>query len=311
MKNNPIEIVGITSEEEISKYNIQYPYEEFCKSYTIKLTKSKPKIGQILKVSLEPKISEWKYIFTQGQYKIFIEGVINIKVLFLENPYDENIYSTEISRIISGFLTVESDYTDSLKPTLFIEEAFITPLNGNKFSVSLLIAMGIILQIEDENVKEYTKVLDVEDDFKEELQYNNSEDNFKGELQYNNEEDNSGEVLQYDNEEDNFKEELQYDNIEYYNPNEEMEYEHIEDAQYEEVKETNLQYENEEYKNTEASNLQNDVQHEDVENIKLKEEVEHDDIKDADFSEADMEKLRENSINIDVEYDMNLSKNDF
>ncbi|WP_409068513.1 hypothetical protein ACFLKB_14200 [Clostridium sp. FAM 1755] len=298
MKNNPIEIVGITSEEEISKYNIQYPYEEFCKSYTIKLTKSKPKIGQILKVSLEPKISEWKYIFTQGQYKIFIEGVINIKVLFLENPYDENIYSTEISRIISGFLTVESDYTDSLKPTLFIEEAFITPLNGNKFSVSLLIAMGIILQIEDENVKEYTKVLDVEDDFKEELQYNNSEDNFKEESQYNNEEDNSEEVLQYEN-------------IEDYNTNEEMEYEHIEDAQYEEVKETNLQYENEEYKNTEASNLQNDVQHEDVENIKLKEEVEHDDIKDADFSEADMEKLRENSINIDVEYDMNLSKNDF
>ncbi|NFV11531.1 hypothetical protein FDG09_00945 [Clostridium sporogenes] len=298
MKNNPIEIVGITSEEEISKYNIQYPYEEFCKSYTIKLTKSKPKIGQILKVSLEPKISEWKYIFTQGQYKIFIEGVINIKVLFLENPYDENIYSTEISRIISGFLTVESDYTDSLKPTLFIEEAFITPLNGNKFSVSLLIAMGIILQIEDENVKEYTKVLDVEDDFKEELQYNNEEDNFKEESQYNNEEDNSEEVLQYEN-------------IEDYNTNEEMEYEHIEDAQYEEVKETNLQYENEEYKNTEASNLQNDVQHEDVENIKLKEEVEHDDIKDADFSEADMEKLRENSINIDVEYDMNLSKNDF
>ncbi len=299
MKNNPIEIFGITSEEEISKYNIQYPYEEFCKSYTIKLAKGKPKIGQILKVFLEPKITEWKYIFTQGgQYKIFIEGAINIKVLFLENQYDENIYSTEISRIISGFLPVESDYTDSLKPTLFIEEAFITPLNGNKFSVSLLIAMGIILQIEDENVKEYTKVLDVENDFKEELQYNNSEDN-------------SEEVLQYNNEEDNFKEELQYDNIEDYNPNEEMEYEHIEDAQYEEVKETNLQYENEECKNTEASNLQNEVQHEDVENIKLKEKVEYDDIKDADFTEIDMEKLRENSINIDVEYDMNLSKNDF
>ena len=32
MENKPIEILGITSEEEISKYNIQYPYKEFCKS---------------------------------------------------------------------------------------------------------------------------------------------------------------------------------------------------------------------------------------------------------------------------------------
>lgn len=83
MKNTPIEILGITSEEEISKYNIQYPYKEFCKSYTIRLTKSKPKIGQILKVFLKPKINEWKYIFTQGEFKIFIEGSIKIRILFL------------------------------------------------------------------------------------------------------------------------------------------------------------------------------------------------------------------------------------
>ncbi|EPS49260.1 hypothetical protein CFSAN002367_17643 [Clostridium botulinum CFSAN002367] len=70
MKNTPIEILGVTSEEKISKYNIQYPYKEFCKSYIISLTKNKPKIGQILKVFLKPKINEWKYIFTQGQFKI-------------------------------------------------------------------------------------------------------------------------------------------------------------------------------------------------------------------------------------------------
>ncbi|MCR1934029.1 hypothetical protein [Clostridium tepidum] len=284
MKNNPIKIFGITSEEEIVKYNIQYPYEEFCKSCTIKLAKNKPKIGQILEVYLKPKITEWKYIFTQGQYKIFIEGAINIKVLFLENSYDENIYSTEISRIVSGFLPLESDYTENLKPTLFIEEAFVKPLNGNKFSVSLLIAMGIILQTKDENVKEYTKNLDIEDDFKEELKYSNVENNFEQELQYN-------------NAEDNFKAELQYDNIKNYDSNKERENKHIEDAQYKEVNEKSLQNENENCENMEGMNLENEVQ--------------YDDIKNANFSEIDMEKLMENSINIDVEYDMNSSENDF
>ncbi len=235
MENNPIEILGITSEEEISKYNIQYPYKEFCKSYTISLVNNKPKIRQILKVFLEPEIREWKYIFTQGQYKIFMEGCINIRVLFLENPYDENIYSTEINKIISGFLPVESDYTDNLKPTLFIEEAFIDSLNENKFSVSLLIAMGTISEKKYKN----KKVIDKEEnfqqeiDFKEEVQYENIEDvDFDEEVQYENIEDaDFKEEVQYENMEDaDFKEEVQYENIEGADFKEGVQYENIEDA---------------------------------------------------------------------------------
>jgi len=339
MENTPIEILGITSEEEISKYNIQYPYKEFCKSYTISLVNNDPKIGQILKVFLEPKIREWKYIFTQGQYKIFMEGCINIRVLFLENPYDENIYSTEINKIISGFLPVESDYTDNLKPTLFIEEAFIDPLNENKFSVSLLIGMGTILQMENEDVKEYTEVLDVEDNFKEEIEYDNMEEDnlkedteyghiqdvdFKEEIQYEEVEDtNLKEEVQYEEVEDiNLKEEVQYEEVEDTNLKEETQYEEVEDTnlkeetQYEEVEDTNLkeeaQYEEIEdtnlkeeiqYEEVEESNLKEEVQPGDIEGVNLKEEIEYEDIKDVDFrEEVEYEDIKDGNFKEEVEY---------
>ena len=359
MENKPIEILGITSEEEISKYNIQYPYKEFCKSYTISLVNNNPRIGQILKVFLEPKIREWKYIFTQGQYKIFMEGCINIRVLFLENPYDENIYSTEINKIISGFLPVESDYTDSLKPTLFIEEAFIAPLNENKFSVSLLIGMGTILQMENEDVKEYTEVLEVEDNFKEEIEYDNMEEvDLKEDIEY-------GYIQDV-----NFKEEIQYEEVEDINLKEEVheevgdadlkekeQYEEAkklnlkEEVQYEEVEDTNLK-EEVQYEEVEESNLKEKAQAEGTQGVNLKEEIEYEDIKDGnfkgnieyknveeivnnnldeinlaqsiydlnlqevnleetDFNEMDIEKLKENAINIDMEYDMNLNEKNF
>ena len=318
MENTPIEILGITSEEEISKYNIQYPYKEFCKSYTISLVNNNPKIGQILKVFLEPKIREWKYIFTQGQYKIFMEGCINIRVLFLENPYDENIYSTEINKIISGFLPVESDYTDNLKPTLFIEEAFIASLNENKFSVSLLIGMGTILQMENEDVKEYTEVLDLEDNFKEEIEYDNmEEDNLKENTEYGHIQDvNFKEEIQYEEvEESNLKEEVQPEDTEGVNLKEEIEYEDIKDVdfreevEYEDIKDGNFKGEVE-YKNVEeivSNNLGEINLVQSIYDLNLQEV----NLEETDFNEMDIEKLKENAINIDMEYDMNLNEKNF
>ncbi|MCS4439942.1 RNA polymerase subunit sigma [Clostridium botulinum] len=295
MKNTPIEILGITSEEEISKYNIQYPYKEFCKSYTIRLTKSKPKIGQILKVFLKPKINEWKYIFTQGEFKIFIEGSIKIRILFLENPYDQDIYSTEINKIISGFLPVESSCMDNLKPTLFIEEAFIDSLNENKFSVSLLIAMGTISEEKCKNKKVIDKEKNFEQqiDFKEEVQYENIEDaDFKEEVQYENIEDaDFEEEVQYENIEDvDFNEEVQYENIEDVDSNEEVQYENIEDVdlkeevQYRDIEDASFK-EEAQYKNIEDVDFNEEVQHENIEDIDFNEEAEYENIEDVDSKE--------------------------
>ncbi|NFP52743.1 RNA polymerase subunit sigma [Clostridium botulinum] len=362
MKNTPIEILGITSEEEISKYNIQYPYKEFCKSYTIRLTKSKPKIGQILKVFLKPKINEWKYIFTQGEFKIFIEGSIKIRILFLENQSDQDIYSTEINKIISGFLPVESDCMDNLKPTLFIEEAFIDALNENKFSVSLLIAIGTISEEKCKNKEVIDKEENFEQDrdFKEEVQYENIEDgDLKEEAQYKDiEDDDLKEEAQYkDIEDGDLKEEAQYKDIEDADFEEEVQYRDIQDAsfkeevQYENIEDTDLK-EEVQYENIEDGDLKEEVQYENIKDVDFKEEVQYGDTKDRDFkekgqyentervenknieerdfskdiykinlqeinlegndfNEIDMEKLKENSINIDVEYDMNSKENDF
>ncbi|NFG91358.1 RNA polymerase subunit sigma, partial [Clostridium botulinum] len=309
MKNTPIEILGITSEEEISKYNIQYPYKEFCKSYTIRLTKSKPKIGQILKVFLKPKINEWKYIFTQGEFKIFIEGSIKIRILFLENQRDQDIYSTEINKIISGFLPVESSCMDNLKPTLFIEEAFIDSLNENKFSVSLLIAMGTISEEkcknkkvidkeenfeQDEDLKEEVQYENIEDeDLKEEVQYENIEDeDLKEEAQYKDIEDGDfQEEIQYrDIQDASFKEEVQYENIEDEDLKEEVQYENIEDedlkeeVQYENIEDTDLK-EEVQYENIEDGDLKEEVQYENIEDTDLKEEVQYENIEDGDLKE--------------------------
>ncbi|EJO5348659.1 RNA polymerase subunit sigma [Clostridium botulinum] len=391
MENNTVEIIGTTSQEEISKYNIPYPYKEFCQSYTISLVNDKPKIGQILKVYLKPEIKEWKYIFTQEQYKIFIEGSINIKIMFLENPQDKDIYSTEINKIISGFLPVQNELVDSLKPTLFIEEALVSPLTKNKFSLSLLIAMGIVVESENnytkqhikEPVKEYTKIIDTEENFKqapdikEETRYVNldnidlkddvenedpyevdfkdevenedsSEVDFKDEVE--NEDspkvDFKDEVENEDSPKVDFKDEVEYEDSPKVDFKDEVENEDSQDTDlkdgvvHEILEEINLDEVDEnsqkvefkdeiEDQNSQQTDFKGQLGYEPLQEVdseqmkknnnkaSMEDKVEYEILEEEIFNDnniqegIDMEKLKQNSISIDVEYDMNSSQEEF
>ncbi|WP_138207400.1 SPOCS domain-containing protein [Haloimpatiens lingqiaonensis] len=145
MKNTTIKINGLISQKQLSNYNIQYPCKEICKSYHITLPENKPNIQLILELSLNAQISNYKHIFTHGKNKIFIEGFLNSKLFFKSNLYSKNIYYTEFSRPFSEILPIENVNTFNLKPTIFIEEAFINHINEKSFSISILMVICEIL----------------------------------------------------------------------------------------------------------------------------------------------------------------------
>ncbi|WP_102398729.1 hypothetical protein [Haloimpatiens massiliensis] len=145
MENTTIKINGLISQKQLNNYNIQYPCREICKSYHITLPENKPNIQLILELSLNAEISNWKHIFTHGKNKIFIEGLLNSRIFFKSNLYSKNIYYTEFSRPLSEILPVENINITSLTPAIFIEEAFINRINKKSFSISALMLICTVL----------------------------------------------------------------------------------------------------------------------------------------------------------------------
>lgn len=141
MGKNPIDIYGLASQEELSSYNIQYPCKEICKSYDVTLSESKPNIELILKVFLKSEITQWKIVKTHNSNKLFIEVLLNVRVLFTKDLYSKNIYSTEFNKTFSELLPIPNTSINNLKPRIFIEEAFINQLNKKRFSLSTLILL--------------------------------------------------------------------------------------------------------------------------------------------------------------------------
>ncbi len=100
------------------------------------------------------------------------------------------------------------------------------------------------------------------------------------------------------------KEEVKYKNIKDIDLKEEAQYENIEDVDSkEEVKYENI--EEAEDKNLEGADLLKSLL-KGLYNISSKEV----NLKETDFSELDMKKLKENSVDINVEYDMNWQDDD-
>lgn len=81
-------VEGVTSQDKISKYKLNYPRKEICLNFQFRIPEEDQDIGKIEKVILENSIVENRRIETQGQYKVFFHGLIDIKLIYTSAKED-------------------------------------------------------------------------------------------------------------------------------------------------------------------------------------------------------------------------------
>lgn len=146
-----MEIVGLTSQNDLIKYNIKYPSKETCKSFDIKFNQAL-NIQSISKIIIKPKVDNWKYVNSMTGIKIFLSGYFKIKIFFKQ--YDNNsMYSTKIKKGYSDIIPISNIDVDSIKPSLFLEDTIVSIPDNNKICLSLLILNCITSKTANLNTK--------------------------------------------------------------------------------------------------------------------------------------------------------------
>ncbi|BDR66142.1 hypothetical protein K144316041_03650 [Clostridium tetani] len=137
-------VEGVTSQDKISKYKLNYPRKEICLNFQFRIPEEDQDIGKIEKVILENSIVENKRIETQGQYKVFFHGLIDIKLIYTSAKEDSKRYLSNIQKSFASFIPVEissinGEGHSKKEPIMFVEEVLVNKLNNREISISLLI----------------------------------------------------------------------------------------------------------------------------------------------------------------------------
>ncbi|AAO35167.1 hypothetical protein DP149_04495 [Clostridium tetani] len=168
-------VEGITSQDKISKYELDYPRKEICLNFQFRIPEEDQDIGKIEKVILENSIVENKRIETQGQYKVFFHGLIDIKLIYTSAKEDSKRYLSNIQKSLASFIPVEvssiNGEGDSKKePIMFVEEVLVNKLNNREISISLLILACTVDRKVEEKENKATPLKIMEEETKKMLE---------------------------------------------------------------------------------------------------------------------------------------------
>ncbi|MBV1821857.1 hypothetical protein KUA25_27945, partial [Bacteroidales bacterium MSK.15.36] len=99
-------IEGIASQNEISKYELSYPRKEIYLNFQFKIPEEYDDIEKIEKVILKHSVLESKRINTQGQNKVFFNGLIDIEIIYI-SAKDKKRYSSNTSKSFTSFIPID------------------------------------------------------------------------------------------------------------------------------------------------------------------------------------------------------------
>lgn len=148
MVNKYIDIEGVVSQKEINQYKLNYPRKEVCLNFQLKLSDEEKDIDKIDKIILKHSISENKGIETQGKYKNFFHGFIDITIIYISSE-DSKKYSSNMRKSFASFIPVEIERDNDgeiiEKDTImFVEEALINESNRKEVCICLLMLICTI-----------------------------------------------------------------------------------------------------------------------------------------------------------------------
>lgn len=127
-------------------------YREFNVDSIVNLTKDRPKIDEIIKISASHKINSTRIIKTpigkslEGQEltgkKYMIEGELNFRVDYLSENEDSKVYCTYYKEYFATSIVLQQDIINS---TMFIPTIFIEEINGEVLNNEQVLIITTIL----------------------------------------------------------------------------------------------------------------------------------------------------------------------
>lgn len=155
MKVNDIEISGVISQDDLNYYNLHYPRKEICETYGITFLEDKPSVETPLQIFFDTKVVESKVVYTQGEDKIFLHGIITTKLVYVADEKSKPIETIEFYKHFSCVLPIDNRNNESITTRVFIEDAIVTQESSRGFYISLLL---VVCPVYTNDVNKYKDV---------------------------------------------------------------------------------------------------------------------------------------------------------
>ncbi|MEW9094071.1 MAG: hypothetical protein AB2417_03220 [Clostridiaceae bacterium] len=139
MKVNDIEISGVISQDDLNYYNLHYPRKEICETYGITFLEDKPSVETPLQIFFDTKVVDSKIVYTQGDNKIFLHGIITTKLVYVADEESKPINTIEFYKHFSCMLPTNAHSSESITAKVFIEDAIVAQESSRGFYISLLL----------------------------------------------------------------------------------------------------------------------------------------------------------------------------
>jgi hypothetical protein len=139
MKNNHIDICGITPQCELPQITDDYPFSEICETNKLHISKCNPNIETIVQLSVETSIKKRKVLDTHMGKRLIVYGVLHIKIFYVADKTCQNVYYAYYEVPFYTFVKLGKTCKNIADVRIYIEDTIIDKIDPKTFLVSCLI----------------------------------------------------------------------------------------------------------------------------------------------------------------------------
>lgn len=141
MKNNMIQICGVTPKDHLPKCPSNYPCREISETHKLCIPCKKPNIYDIIQVLVNVCITKFKVITTPIGKKLVIEGIQNVKVLYTADNPCQDVHSAHFKIPFCTFILLKDKSKKIIDICTAVEYISVHPINCRSLFLSSIIFM--------------------------------------------------------------------------------------------------------------------------------------------------------------------------
>lgn len=151
MKNDLIEICGITSPSSFPQCEAGCPCTEICETDKLFIPSEKPSIEDILQVFVTVSILSYKVISTPIGEKLVINGCKRIKAMYTAKDICQTVHTAHFEVPFCTFILLKKHIGKIIDISTAVEYVDVCPLNQRAFYISTIIFLCPVFKKQTSN----------------------------------------------------------------------------------------------------------------------------------------------------------------
>ncbi|MCT4508397.1 MAG: DUF3794 domain-containing protein [Tepidibacter sp.] len=151
MKNDCIQITGVTPYDHFPNCLKNHPCSQICETDRFFIPKQKPNIHNILQVIADVSVCSFKVICTPLGKKLVIDGTKHIKILYVADDPCQNVHSAHFDIPFCMFILLKDIDCEVIDVFTGIEHISICQLDCRSFTLSMIIFACPIFEDKDKH----------------------------------------------------------------------------------------------------------------------------------------------------------------